>query len=126
MADTVTSQVLTTNKVRHVALFTSISDGTGESDVKKVDISELVGAPTKVKINRIKYDISGMAVKVSFDHTLNDTVLVLSGQGCFDFTNSGGLQDPDSAGSTGDILFSTVGHAANDTYSILLDVGIKS
>lgn len=122
MADTVTSQTLYNSANRTVRAFTNVSDGTGESAVAKIDISGLTGAPTKIKINRVQYDCNGMAVKVAFDHDTDDTVLVLSGQGCFDFRDCGGLHDPASTGGTGDILFTTIGHAANDTYTVVLDV----
>lgn len=124
MSDAVTSQEHFSGRVKHVATFTSISDGTGENAVKKVDISELVGAPEKVKINKVQYSISGMAVEIAFNHSSPDTVLVLSGIGVLDFTSFGGMQDPASSGGTGDIQFTTAGHAASDTYTITLEVGI--
>lgn len=125
MADTVTTQVNFSGSKEYVATFTNVSDGTGESEVTKVDISGLVGAPTAVKINRVDYSISsGMSVGIAFDHTADDTVLVLTNTGYIDYTDVGGLKDPASSGGTGDIKFTTVGHAANDTYTIKLRVGI--
>lgn len=125
MADAVTSQTLFSGSKTVVMAFTNTSDGTGESAVQKVDISGLQGVPTAVKINKVWYNTSGMAVKVLFDHTTDDTVLVLQGDGCMDFTSFGGLKDPASAGGTGDILFTTVGHTANDTYSIVMEIGLS-
>lgn len=125
MADAVTSQTLFSGAKRVVMAFTNVSDGTGESAVQKVDISTLPGAPTAVKINKVQYDVSGMQVRVLFDHTTDDTVLTLSGQGIMDFCDFGGLKDPASAGGTGDILFTTIGHSANDTYTVVLDIGLS-
>jgi len=126
MADAVTSQVLVSNKTKYVGAFTNISDGTGESDVTKVDISGLIGAPTKVKINEVWFAIFGMSVEITTDHTADDTVLTLTGTGYFNFAIPfGGIVDPASAGGTGDVLFTTIGHAANDTYSIILGLGLK-
>jgi hypothetical protein len=122
MADSVTTQVLFSGAKRYVALFTNVSDGTGEAAVTKVDISALEGAPAKVKIAKVKYSVVGMAVSVLFDHDTDDRVLVLQGDGCMDFTCYGGLQDPASAGGTGDIKFTTTGHTAADSYTILLDL----
>ena len=41
MADTVTSQTIQDGERRAVMRFTNVSDGTGESAVKKVDVSAL-------------------------------------------------------------------------------------
>ncbi len=125
MADAVTSQTIFSGSKSVVMVFTNASDGTGESAVAKVDISGLTGAPTKVKINKVQYNCVGMAVKILFDHTADDTVLVLDGSGKFDFTEYGGLKDPASAGGTGDILFTTVGHTAGDSYTICLEIGLS-
>jgi hypothetical protein len=129
MADSVATVVLTNNNREYRAVFSNLSDGTGESAVKKIDISTLVNAsgvaPTAVKIWRVDFDVSGMAVKVLFDHTTDDQVLVLGGDKCFDFRKSGGLRDPESAGGTGDILFTTAGHTANDSYTIDMTIGLQ-
>lgn len=125
MADVVTTKVLHSGTKRHVAVFTNASDGTGEAAVAKVDISGLDGAPTVTAIDRVQYSCSGMAVKVGFDHTADDFVLVLQGDGEIDFSRYGGLTDPASAGGTGDIVFTTLGATANDSYTILLDLKLK-
>lgn len=125
MGDATTARPLATilsggNRV--IYSFTNLSDGVGESGVTKVDISELPGAPTQVFISRIWYSISGMQVRVLFDHSTDDTVLLLAGTGYQDFSSLGGITDPASGGGTGDILFTTVGQVANDSYSIVLEV----
>ena len=122
MGDAVTTQTLFSGSNKAIMSFTNLSDGTGETAVKKVDISALTGAPTIVTINRIWYHAAGMAVVIAFDHTTNDTVLTLSGDGMMDFRDFGGMPDPDSAGSTGDIVFTTSGHTAGDTYTIIVEV----
>lgn len=124
MADSVTTQTLFSGEKRVVMAFTSVSDGTGEAAVQKVDISALPGAPTKVKINKVEFATFGMSVSVLFDHTTDDRVLALQGYGCMEFCEVGGLQDPASAGGTGDILFTTNGADAGDTYTIVLDLGL--
>jgi hypothetical protein len=122
MADTVTSQTIFSGPNKAIFGFTNVSDGTGESAVKKIDISTLTGNPSYVRVNRIWYNTFGMAVKIIYDHTADDTVLVLQGDGQFDFNRFGGIPDPASGGDTGDILFTTVGHTAGDTYSIVMEV----
>lgn len=122
MADSVSTVSLFSGQKRAAFVFNNLSDGTGESAVTKVDISTLVGAPSKVKITRISGNTVGMAVRVLFDHTTDDTALILQGEFCLDFTPWGGLRDPASAGGTGDILFTTVGHSSNDSYCICMEV----
>lgn len=121
MADAVTSQTLVDGERNAVMKFTNISDGTGETAALKVDVSTLSGAPSSVKITRIEYDISGMQVSILWDATTDVPAIVLSqGQQHFDFTKAGGLINNGGAGVTGDILFTTIGASANDTYSIVL------
>lgn len=121
MADAVTSQTLVDGDRNVVMKFTNISDATGEAAVLKVDVSALNGAPTSVKITKIEYDIQGMSVNVLWDATADVTAIVLgTGQGCFDFSEFGGLINNAGAGVTGDILFTTIGAALNESYSIVL------
>jgi len=123
MADAVTSQTLANGAKRTIRAFTNVSDGTGESAVQKVNISGLIGAPTAVKILQIWWTTVGMSVKVLFDHTTDDVVAVLDGTGHMDLREFG-IPDPASAGGTGDILFTTTGHTAGDTYFIVMEIGI--
>lgn len=121
MADAVTSQTLVDGERNTVMKFTNVSDGTGEAAVLKVDVSALSGAPTSVKITRIDYDISGMAVNVLWDATTDVSAIVLSsGQHTLDLCGMGGLINNAGAGVTGDIMFTTIGASASDTYSIIL------
>lgn len=122
MADTATSQAIFTGNKRSFYSFTNISDGTGESAVQKIDISGLPGSPSAVNIASVRWTTSGMGVKILYDHTTDDTALVLSGFGQLDFKEFGGIPDPASAGGTGDILFTTFDHSAGDTYSVILEV----
>ena len=121
MADAVTATTNFTGTKRHIVAFTNISDGTGEVAVQKVDISALNGAPSSVRIARVWYSISGMQVELLFDHTTNDVALILNGSGMMDFRDNP-IKDPGSAGSTGDLLFTTVNAALNDTYCLVLEV----
>jgi hypothetical protein len=123
MADLVTSQIIFDGLKKTVMSFSSVSDGTGESAVTKVDVSTLIGAPASVKIDKILFCTSGMAVMVIWDADTDVTGAVLAGDGTlFDFTGFGGLQNNAGAGKTGDILFTTVGHSSGDTYFIVLEL----
>lgn len=122
MSDAVTSQTLFDGPRTAVLKFTNISDGSGESAVLKVDASALSGAPTDLKIVRVWYAVAGMVVNVLWDATTDVTALVLQGDGFMDFSCFGGLDNNAGTGKTGDILFTTLGHTANDSYSIIMEL----
>lgn len=124
MADAVATTVLSESAVHYEALFTNISDGTGESAVTKIDVSALTPACAEVDILWMWFSTDGMAVRVLFDAT-TDTVgwLVPANQtGLIDFqkTFKGGLRNNSGTGKTGDVQVTTVGHSVGDTYSIIL------
>ena len=122
MADAVTSQTLVDGEKNLVMKFTNVSDGTGEAAVLKVDVSTFAGAPAEVRIDRIVAQTFGMAINILWDATADVTAFVL-GQDAncdLDFRNFGGLKNNAGAGKTGDILFTTIGHTANDSYTIIL------
>lgn len=122
MADAVASQTLVSGARNLVMKFTNVSDGTGESAVKKVDASD--NGSTAPKIMRIHYATAGMSVRILWDATTDvDAILIPADQGgCMDFTAFGGLINNAGTGVTGDILFTTIGHTAGDIYSIVLEM----
>lgn len=123
MADTVTTTTVFNGISKLVVHLTSLSDGTGESNVVKVDKSTFTGPdgtePTDFVFERIEYDVSSMRVLLSLDRTTDQTIAVLQGQGVMDWTSAGGLLK-ESTGDTGDILLTTANHAAGDGYDITL------
>lgn len=125
MPDEVSSQTLVDGSRNVVMKFTNTSDGSGESAITKVDVSGLNGAPTKVKIERIHYDVAGMVVRLLWDADTDVTILDLQGDGCFDATGYGGLINNAGTGVTGDIKFTTVGASSGDSYSIILEMAKK-
>jgi hypothetical protein len=123
MADAVNTQVLQVGPNRKFIKFTNLSDGTGESAVVKVDASALSGRSAKnVSIESIMWSCKGMRVKVHFDADTDDTALILDGSGYWDFSEFGGIDNPKSTGYTGDIMFTTIAAAANDSYTIILEI----
>lgn len=124
MADTVTSRVLRQSAREYTVLMTSLSDGTGETNVIKVDISTLTdrnGATlTLAKISNIAWVTSFPYVKITFDHNTDDTGLLLTGSGELSFERIGGLVDPASAGGTGDILLTAPAGNSGAVYTIIL------
>jgi hypothetical protein len=109
MADAVTSQTLTDNPKTAIFKFTNISDGSGESAVKKIDVSALSAS------------IDGSTCTRA---TIDDFCIELgeNQSGHHDYTSFGGLPNPASSGVTGDIMFTTVGHTSADTYTIIMQV----
>lgn len=124
MADAVTSQTLVDGPRNAVLKFTNVSDGTGESAVLKVDVSALQGAPSSVRIDKIHAATFGMAVNILWDADTDVTCFVVPTDcgGCFDFCHFGGLKNNAGTGVTGDIRFTTIGHTAGDTYTIILEL----
>lgn len=125
MADTVDTRVLANGPRKYVVRFTNASDGTGESAAIKVALSGLTGPsgrpPTAIKLMKAEWNVSGFtAVKAFWDHTTDDEMVIMSGQGQVDYSDAGGLMDPRSAGGTGDVLFTTVGAAATNVYDITM------
>jgi hypothetical protein len=124
MADAVETQVLYESASEYIAKFTNVSDGTGEADVVKVDVSALSPSCAEVDIVKIVYSTDGMAVRVEWDAT-TDTVawLIPANQSdTIDFSKDtpGRIRNNAGSGKTGDVLFTTVGHTLGDSYSIIL------
>lgn len=126
MADTVTAEYLYSGHKRKVLHLTGISDGTGESAVIKADISTLTfnggQVPTGTAVDMIDYNIQGYAsIRLYWDHTTDDEIAILpAGSGTLDWNAVGGKADPRTSGGTGDILLTTNGHSAGDTYDITI------
>jgi len=129
MADAVATQTLFDGTKRVVQKFTNISDGTGESAVKKVDVSALTTgldgvACTGVVIERIWWQCIGMKVQILWDAT-TDVLCIELGEnqsGNHEYSVFGGLTNNSGSGKTGDVMFTTVGHTSADTYTIILDM----
>ncbi len=129
MADAVTSQTLVDGQKTAIFKFTNISDGSGEDAVKKVDVSALSSnqsgqACTGATIEKMWWQCNGMKVKILFDASTDDFCIELgeNQSGHHDYTTFGGLVNPASSGSTGDIMFTTVGHTSADTYTVIMQV----
>jgi hypothetical protein len=127
MADAVTSQTIQDGQKIAVLKFTNVSDGTGESAVKKVDVSALQAnnsgdACTSVSVARIYWATRGMGVNLEFDASTNVLLTGLpadsTGDEYYDLFT--GIPNNAGSGVTGDIDFTTVSHSSGDTYSIIL------
>ena len=127
MADAVTSQTIQDGDRIAVLKFTNISDGSGEAAVKKVDVSALQAesgterACTGVTIQQMWYDCSGMTVDILWDASTDALCWTLSGYGFYDFRQAGPLTN-NASSPTGDVMFTTTGHASGDRYTVMLAV----
>jgi len=128
MADAVATQVLVDGPRRAVLKFTNVSDGTGETDVVKVDVSTLSsyqGNPcTSVSVNKLDAVTAGMGLNMLWDATTDVLILTLGSDDfvTFDFSRFGGLTNNAGAGKTGDILFTTLGASSGDRYTVVMEV----
>lgn len=126
MVDTVSTNVIYSDKSRRVVQIFNVSDGTGESAVVKIDKSALVGnngiEPTKFAVNKIVGFVDGMVVDIYFDRG-TDVKIARLGQGYSkrDFREFKGFVDTGSGG-TGDVIVTTTGHTSGDSYDIVIDV----
>ena len=127
MADTVTSQTIQDGDKIAVLKFTNASDGTGESAVKKVDVSALSSnslgqSCTSVSIARIYWACVGMRVNIEFDASTNVLAIPLPADSTGDeyYDLFSGIPNNAGSGITGDIDFTTVGHSSGDAYSVIL------
>lgn len=128
MADAVTSQTILDGERLFIGKFTNISDSGGESAVVKIDVSALnpnaAGqACNGVKINKIWAQTQGMAVDILWDATADVLCETIPENQFYlmDYSSFGGLPNNAGAGKTGDVLFSTVGAASGDRYTITLE-----
>jgi hypothetical protein len=132
MADAVDTITSNSGSKRVIRRFYNVSDGTGESNVIKIDKSLFTNSngvePTKLIIEWVQWSIQGFtSVKINFDHTTDDEAIVLApGNGYRDYTFGGGLTDPASAGQTGDLLFTTAGAVSGASYDILMSVAFSN
>lgn len=111
-------------------LLSGTSDGTGETSVKKVDLSDLKTqsgkVPARTVVEKIKYQVLGMTVKLEWDRapaaeiiTLNASSTIDSGEFCLD------MVDPGGDDRTGDILLTSTNYTNGDTYNIVLELLLK-
>lgn len=128
MADTVTSQTIANGPRNLIMKFTNESDGTGESAVKKVDAQSATFANQGVvpgvhlKIARVTFTVSGGELRMQWDASSATDIDILAYTGTQDYTFFGGLTNPNAAGATGSILFTTVGFTAGSSYTVVLEM----
>jgi hypothetical protein len=137
MAFTATSQILEQGPNRVVMKFTGFTDtGTNETSVKKVDAqSPAIGdflfgqqfvPGTSLVVADLWWNVEGMVLRMIWEATSNVELADLQGFGHWPLRDLqggfGGLANPKTAGSTGSILFTTVGAVAGASYTVVLEM----
>jgi len=126
MADTVTVQTIAdTTGVKYVAKMTNISDGTGESLVKKIDASATTFMSSSAKLSRVWYSVNTTnpksAVELLWDGATNQTMVILGGNGYINLYDAGNMSTNNATTPTGDVLLSTKNFANGDNYTIIVE-----
>ena len=128
MADIVSTQVISdTSGVKYVVKMTNISDGSGESLVKKIDASTttFMTEDGNRKIAKIWWSCNAISkkacVELIWEGTTNATAVFLSGQGYWDLRTAGNEIINNAGTPTGDVLLSTRDFVVGDNYTILVE-----
>ncbi len=128
MADIVTTQIITdTSGVKFVVKLTNLSDGSGETDVIKVDASEtsFMTEDGARKIAKVWYSINTTSpksgVEIKWDGATDATALFLGGQGYIDLRTAGDEIINNAITPTGDVLLSTKSFLNGDNYMIIIE-----
>ena len=129
MADAVASQTLLDGERMAIMKFTNTSDGTGETNVVKVNPASLApsaagGACDAVTITKITALTHGMEVQLKWKATtpvIIETIpqYTTSSQ---DFEKIGGIVNNAGTGKDGAITFTTLDASAGDTYTVVLEM----
>ena len=128
MADRVTTQVISdTSGVKYVVKMTNISDGSGESLVKKIDASTttFMTEDGNRKIAKIWYSVNSISkkacVELLWEGATNATAVLLGGQGYWDLRTAGNSIPNNAITPTGDVLLSTRDFVLGDNYTVLVE-----
>ena len=128
MADIVATQTIAdTSGVKYVIKMTNFSDGSGETNVQKIDASAttFMSEDGERRIARVYYSVNvsdaKSGVELIWDGATNSTALFLSGQGTIDLRTDGNSFKNDATTPTGDVLLSTKNFAKGDNYSLIVE-----
>ena len=129
MADAVASQTLFDGERKAIMKFTNTSDGTGETNVVKVNPASLSpsaagGACDRVTITKITALTHGMEVVLKWKASTPVVIETIPQNNSYqqDFENIGGLTNNAGTGVDGAITFTTADASAGDTYTVVLEM----
>ena len=115
---------------RVIVQLLGLSDGTGETDVTKVDLTDLKtqagNNPTRTVVEWIQYAATGLTCALEWDRAANALIARMDGNGG---TISDKMYldklDPGLDDRTGDILLTTTNADSGDTYDITMSIRLK-
>ncbi len=129
MADAVGSQTLFDGERKAIMKFTNTSDGTGETNVVKVNPATLSssnagGVCDRVTITKITALTHGMEVQLKWKASTPVIIETIPQNNAYqqDFENIGGLTNNAGTGVDGAITFTTLDASAGDTYTVVLEM----
>ena len=129
MADAVASQTLFDGERKAIMKFTNTSDGTGETNVVKVNPASLSpsaagGACDRVTITKITALTHGMEVVLKWKASTPVVIESIPQNNNYqqDFEKIGGLTNNAGTGVDGAITFSTQDASSGDTYTVVLEM----
>jgi hypothetical protein len=129
MADAVGSQTLFDGERKAIMKFTNTSDGTGETNVVKVNPATLSssnagGACDRVTITKITALTHGMEVQLKWKASTPVVIETIPQNNAYqqDFENIGGLTNNAGTGVDGAITFTTFDVSVGDTYTVVLEM----
>lgn len=126
MADAVTTQTIFQGDKVLVMKFTNISDGTGETNVVKVNVASLTkyqGMPCiAVQIDKVYAMTHGMEVRLYWEASTPQLIMTVpqNVMNTQSFDEFGGIDNNAGTGKTGNITFTTADASAGDMYTIIL------
>jgi hypothetical protein len=127
MADVFVEKVIEDGPRKFVKSFSYTHVDTGQAAVMAIDASGLSTlqdgtACTGLRINKIWFSTTNLELNILWDASTDVIAIVLPTdyQGSFDFSSFGGLVNS-ATSPTGDIRFTTIGHAAGDDYTVVLE-----
>jgi hypothetical protein len=123
MADVVTVQTLRDDRNNYVVKMTNISDGTGETNIKKVDITSLVGyqAGARLSLRRVDWSLDAGTVELKWEGAntaSHKTIVTCSGANELDILDAAAIPN-NATGATGSVLLSTRGFTSSSHYTLI-------
>ena len=129
MADAVASQTLLDGERIAIMKFTNASDGTGETNVVKVNPSSLApsaagGACDAVTITKVTGLLHGMEVQMKWKASTPVIIETTPQNSAYtqDYFAIGGLVNNAGTGKDGAITFTTLDASSGDTYTVVLEM----
>jgi hypothetical protein len=101
-----------------------VSDGTEESDLVIYDNSTLINDASKGRVRKIEAYGSSCQLLFEWDQTTDAPIAALdpANSPCLDFIKTGGGENPNGTGATGDVLLTTTNLDSGDVVTIFIEV----